>query len=376
MIDIWSIAIIVFAVQGLFVLFSLLTSAKRRTKKEGLFLILIVIVLLWYLIEFLFVRNKINVGLNIFYGTRYGSWLVLGPLAYYYFKSITEHEWRFSSRNWVHFLPFALCVLFIPLILENTINDRQVHYGMLSVFDHREKVIAPIQYFYSVIFIAQFLHLGTYLYSSLKLVTHYKSLLKTAYAQIHKKVNWLSAFLIVFIFILVFTSLFLFILFKTDIYRRHLDYLYVMPIGLLFYMIGFYLIDVNWETVDKKMVKYANSSLDKEKLESYIIKLDGLMIDEQVYMNPEIRLKDLAGKMDISTHHLSQIINENYESSFFDFINKHRIKMAKKRIAENPSRLLIDIAFECGFNNKTSFVNAFKKFEKMTPSKFRDTHFS
>ncbi len=371
MVDIWSILIIVFVFQGVFILVSVLTSSRRRRKKESTFLVLIVCMLLWLLLEFLFVRNKLDLKLTVFYGTRYGSWFLLGPLVLFYFKSITRKDWKFSKAHLAHFIPFALFVLVIPLLFEKVINERQVHYGMLSVFDHRKKVITPLQYVYSAIFIAQFLHLAYYLMNSLALVGQYQRLLRNEYARIDKNVNWLRAFLIAFVLILAFTSLFLFILFKTDIYRRHLDYLYVLPTGLLLYMIGYYLVDVNWDAVDKSIAKYANSSLNRENMAAYLQKLEGLLQNEKVYLNPGIRLKDLAEKMNISAHHLSQIINEQYQLSFFDFINKHRVETAKQLILENPDRLLIDIAFESGFNNKTSFVNAFKKFTNTTPSKFR-----
>jgi len=376
MMDVWSILIIVFVFQGIFILVSILTARSRRVKTENRVLVLLVIVLLWFLLEFLCIRNKIDFGFSLFYGTRYGSWFLLGPLIFFYFRAITKSESAFSNADLLHFLPFVVFVVFLPLFFEEPLNKRQIDYGMLSVFDHRNKVIGPIAYVYSFVFIGQFLFSVGYLFLSLCLVQQYRRKLREEYSQKNNKVKWLRLFILSFILIFVFTSIFLVLLLKTDIYRRHMDYLYVIPVGLLFYMVGYFLIDENWAKVGTKSTKYAGSTLTQENLSDYAKKFENLIQDETPYLDSTVRLKDLAKRMDISGHHLSQLINQHYNTSFFDFINKHRIETAKKLIKAYPERLLIDIAFEAGFNNKTSFTNSFKKFEKVTPSKFREQLFS
>jgi AraC-like DNA-binding protein len=244
---------------------------------------------------------------------------------------------------------------------------------MLSVFDHRKKVISTIQYVYSVIFILQFIHLGYFLFKNLKLVNSYSKELVSEYSMINSKIKWLKYFNITLLFILIFSAIFLYILLVTDIYRRHFDYIYVLPIGFLFYLITFYFIRTEWEPTDKNIIKYVSSSLNSNLVPEYITKLNQLMDTEKMYLNQNLRLNDLAEKMTLSKHHLSQIINQHFKVSFFDFINQYRTNEAKKTIKNNPEQPLIQVAFDAGFNNKTSFVNSFKKFEKTTPSKFRET---
>ncbi|MEM7185885.1 MAG: hypothetical protein AAF466_04430 [Bacteroidota bacterium] len=157
-IGIWSILIIVIAFQGLFLLAVLLLSKEKRAKAGNAYLALMVAVLIWFLAEFFMVRNKIDVGLSVFYGTRYGSWFLFGPLTYFYFRSITNAQWKFRAKDLLHFLPFLIFVIIIPLIAYKALNDRQVDYGMLSAFDHREKTLTTIQWMYSVVFILQFVH--------------------------------------------------------------------------------------------------------------------------------------------------------------------------------------------------------------------------
>ena len=121
--DIWSILIIVFVFQGVFILFSIVASPKKRMKRENIFLVFIILTLLWFLFEFLSVRNVFNVGVNLFYGTRYGSWLLLGPLTYFYYKSITDKQWKFSKYSLAHLIPFIVFVIVIPIVYGDVLNN-------------------------------------------------------------------------------------------------------------------------------------------------------------------------------------------------------------------------------------------------------------
>ncbi|WP_109301786.1 helix-turn-helix domain-containing protein [Aquimarina sp. AU474] len=372
--DIWSIAILIIIFQGVFLLLVLLISTEKRTKRGNIYLFFIILVLIWYLIEFLLIRNTVNVKLGIFYGTRYGSWFLLGPLTLYYFLSITDITWKWKTKSLIHFLPFILFVVIIPLCSDDIINKRQVDYGMLSVFDHRKKSISLLQYMYSFIFIIQFVHLGVYLFKNIKRIKTYTETIKSEYATVDIGIKWARVFNMILIIVLLFSILFLYILLVTDIYRRYLDYIYVLPIGSLFFLISYSLMNTDWKSIDQNIEKYAKSSLKTENIIAYVKQLNLLMGDKKIYLNNEIRLLDVAKQMDIPSHHVSQIINEHFKSSFFDFINKYRVEEAKNRIVENPKYTLLQIAFDSGFNNKTSFVNAFKKFENKTPSAFRKEH--
>ncbi len=372
--DLWSILIIVFVFHGLFLLSTILFTDQRRKRKENRYLSLMIIVLIWYLLEFLFIRNRIAIGIDVFYGTRYGSWFLFGPFAFFYFKSITQSNWYLRKFDLLHFIPFLVFAVLIPVILGDVLNHRQVDYGMLSVFDHREKIITSLQYVYSFVFIAQFIHLGYYLFKNLELVNTYTKELSTQYSNINGNVKWLKVFNISFLVILFFAAIFLYVLLVTDIYRRYLDYIYVFPIGALFYIVSYYLLNTEWKTTTSTPnIKYAKSTLDTESISMYVEKLEQLMVVQKIYLDKELRLTDLAEKMEMNAHHLSQLINQHFNLSFFDFVNKYRVQEAKAMIEVNPEYTLLQVAFDAGFNNKTSFVNAFKKFERTTPSTYRET---
>ena len=96
------------------------------------------------------------------------------------------------------------------------------------------------------------------------------------------------------------------------------------------------------------------------------------MITQKIYLNPELNLDDIASLLNISRHHASQVINENFGTSFYDYINGHRIMDVKRRLSTNSTenKSIADLAYECGFNNRVSFYNAFKKMTGTTPKMY------
>lgn len=77
--------------------------------------------------------------------------------------------------------------------------------------------------------------------------------------------------------------------------------------------------------------------------------------------------------MNISTHHLSQAINQNLNTNFYKFVNAYRVEEVKKKL-KNPEfekYSILGIAFESGFNSKSTFNKIFKEETGMTPSEFK-----
>ena len=373
--DIWSILIILGIAQGLFTL-SVLYLRRKDLGVQNSYLIFIVLLFIWFQLEFLSIRNVFNVPVNLFYGTRHGSWLLLGPLVIFYLKSITQSEWKLRYIDVMHLAPFLLFAIILPLIFTDFLGFRQIHYGMLTVFDSWNEVITPFQYLYSSVFIIQFVHLCVYLFNGFGLLSDYTQKLKLSYSAIDEQnIVWVRIFIYGMMAILVVAAAFLATLFFTNIYRRHLDYLYVLPMGVLTYLLGYKLSGVKFASnVQQPLVtkepteKYEKSSLKPSQVEVYTEALESHMEENKPYLNNDLRLQDLAEALNIPGYHLSQVLNQHLNTSFFDFINQHRINEAKQLMRESPKATLLQIAYDAGFNNKTSFVNAFKKFEGTTPS--------
>lgn len=126
-------------------------------------------------------------------------------------------------------------------------------------------------------------------------------------------------------------------------------------------------------TLDEKNNKYEKTGLSEAFSHELKDKLEILMLEEKLYLNNELRLSDIAELLNISRHHASQVINENFNMSFYDYVNSYRIEEAKDKLCssfENSSTSISEIAYQCGFNNRVSFYKAFKKITHITPKEF------
>jgi len=111
-----------------------------------------------------------------------------------------------------------------------------------------------------------------------------------------------------------------------------------------------------------------DNDLEKLKLE-----LSQLMDHKQPFLDAELSLKRLAELINITPHQLSYVINEGFNENFFLFVNRYRVEKVKELLLDNEKNHLsiMGIAFESGFNSKTSFNTTFKKISSQTPSEFK-----
>jgi YesN/AraC family two-component response regulator len=128
--------------------------------------------------------------------------------------------------------------------------------------------------------------------------------------------------------------------------------------------------------------KYILSKLTSADAEEYLTKLNSYMNREKPFLSPTLTLKELSGHVSIPVRYLSQIINEYKQQNFYDYISQFRIEEAKKILSDPAcSKTVLEILYQVGFNSKSSFNTAFKKFTGGTPSNFKKdatayTHFN
>lgn len=91
---------------------------------------------------------------------------------------------------------------------------------------------------------------------------------------------------------------------------------------------------------------------------------------ERVYLNPRLRLSELATLLGTNRTYLSQYFNQNCESTFYDFVNDYRIHHAKL-LLHSTDDTLETIAMNSGFNSLSTFRRAFVQREGMSPIEFR-----
>lgn len=96
-----------------------------------------------------------------------------------------------------------------------------------------------------------------------------------------------------------------------------------------------------------------------------------LMDTEQLYLNPDLRLADLATKLGTNTTYVSACINGQAGQSFSDFIAGYRIRYACDLLRKHPDMRLSEVAEQSGFTGERSFFRSFKAITGQTPSEWK-----
>ncbi|MGS2763028.1 helix-turn-helix domain-containing protein [Sinomicrobium sp. M5D2P9] len=102
----------------------------------------------------------------------------------------------------------------------------------------------------------------------------------------------------------------------------------------------------------------------------YVRVIDELLNVGKLYRKPDLSREYIAEKIGISPGYLSEIINSNYNQNFSSLVNSYRIKEAMELLQhpEFSKYNIVSVAYEVGFNSKSSFYKAFKKETGTTPS--------
>ena len=122
-----------------------------------------------------------------------------------------------------------------------------------------------------------------------------------------------------------------------------------------------------------KSLKYSNKKIEAIEAENLSKQLNNLLEKEKIFTDADLKLSDVANKMNILPHTLSQLINDNLGKSFTSLINEYRVEEAKDMIKSNNHIKLEAVGYDCGFNSKSTFYSVFKKITKTTPAKYKES---
>jgi AraC-like DNA-binding protein len=125
--------------------------------------------------------------------------------------------------------------------------------------------------------------------------------------------------------------------------------------------------------LDISIGKYLKSSLTEESKQKILGNIINQFETKQYYSENLASLSELAKKIGESPHHVSQVLNEKLNKSFFELLATYRVEKAKTILGDDINNKLTveEISEMVGYNSKTAFNNAFKKLTGKTPSEYR-----
>lgn len=130
--------------------------------------------------------------------------------------------------------------------------------------------------------------------------------------------------------------------------------------------------DIETSFIIKDSAKYASIHVDEEKINTIYKEIINLMEHRKPYIAMNYSLTNMSHELNILPNILSMVINKKFNTNFRDFINNYRIRHALTLLDdfEKKNLTIESVAYESGFNNRTSFYNAFKKQTDKLPSEY------
>ena len=344
---------------GIFAGIGLLLRKENRIANQLLALLLICSSL-WLIDNFFRISGIYSTNPDFYFKPIYYS-LAFGPLIYLYVLSITNSSFRFKRTYWLHFIPVALqASLYIFLSLKDYTFKRW--YWM--------EVHSPITY--RIEFNGTFLSMCIYLTLSIVVLRKYQKWLSQNFSNTSKKeLNWLKTLLILMIILTV--QWFIEVILR-DFYGNFQFNHSILILGLTTVLLAF----KAFNQADQKGVEFQNSLSKDPKKENIDIKPEILrrIVDEmetkKAYLDPNLNLKGFSERCGIPQRTVSQYLNQELKLSFHSFVNAQRVAEFKRQVSipENKNLTLEGLAYESGFNSKSSFNRIFKKYEGKTPSDY------
>ena len=307
------------------------------------------------------------------------SFLMLhGPFLYYYVLTLVFDKRQNSWKDLIHIIPFVLFNLYILISSFNLGLSEKLNIEKVSPGDN-----PPLLFSFFLIMTA---FSGTVYF--LLTIRLFKKLDINIFNNFSNSANidllWIRR--LVLVFGVIWTAL----ISVTVIHHIFHMFSMVFCTDGLFLSLSVFVILIGYFGLKQKVIfssediivageatkvqtKYSGSRLSDSEAKQYTEKLTDYMKSAKPYLNPDLSLPQLATELNISSHYLSQVINEQFNLNFFDFVNGYRVEAFKEKIT-NPefwNYSLLGIAFECGFNSKSAFNRIFKQTTGTTPSQYK-----
>lgn len=303
------------------------------------------------------------------------------PLYYWYIKLLTV-DTTVKPKNLILLLP-GLIIGVLTLgsyILLSEAEKQQYIQGFLyknpaftsqSPHLYFKKII-----FYSgrVIFAIQVLY---FLIHGIKLVKNYNNQIAEFYSNLENRtLVWVNLLLISLVVTSVFSSVFNVVGREIFVEKPQLLVIPSVLFSVLLFIIGI-LGQMQNHTVKQYILddkEFKPTQLKNYKGEDLKIMLIELFKSEKLYTSPDLKITEVALKLQTNRTYISKLINTEFNCSFNDFVNGFRVKEAKHLLSrpENNNLSLVYISEQVGFGSVNTFIRVFKQNEGITPGKFRE----
>lgn len=334
-----------------------------------------------YLHQFLLVR-----GIALLFGNGVG--FLLGPVFYFYLKSLVLPKEKIVHPLLKSLIPYLLIWLFVtcPLsitLVFNTFHDFHKFYSKYKI----------------IVYILEAIYFFCYLVFSLKFLNNLQKVYQENYSSSNTNdLTWCRNLIFGFMFVIAVDMMcILYEVFFAPLPWK-IDTIVSCTMMLMYSYLGYKVIfqsqilipdfliaklddydsttnpvlkdeDVNIQSLDKNN-QLAFTTEQIEVLKDKVIKL---LEEEKIHLSENLSLGEMAGHIGITDKKLSELLNKHLNTNFYNLVNEYRVGEVQKRLCDESSSkyTLLAIAFESGFQSKASFNRIFKQKTGLSPAEYR-----
>ncbi|MDQ6470117.1 helix-turn-helix domain-containing protein [Flavobacterium sp. LHD-80] len=305
---------------------------------------------------------------------------LVAPCAFLYVRNLLFTDNTFQKYDWLHFVPF---LIYFSLTF-------CVWIGNFAHFPFAQSISPKIQNPFSMLSLTVWL---LYAFCQTMMVLNYdlEKLKKNHFNRI-KILNWIRIYnlMILFLFSALFVHYFLVSSVNTIDLSCYvlISFVLIFTVGSLyfkpqiFYDVNTNEINDNFQIVEEKrlVIKEDESKnalplikeLTNEKKHQYLLQLEEIFTAKELFLKKDLVIRDIADETGISVHHLSNLINSEFNLHFQDYVNLKRIEYFKEKIndPEWKDLSLEGMAWGSGFKSRTTCFRAFLKHTGKSPSEY------
>lgn len=296
------------------------------------------------------------------------QFFLLGPVIYFYTLSLLDPSWRLSRKDWVHFIPAGLYLLYSLVI---AVTDLLILEEFYFYADGRDK---DLSLWYQISGLIWMIY---YSYRSLVLYQLYRRTIfhEVSFAETITY-TWIRRFLFSLLVIFILRVLFFIFFPGWGSFGDKWWYFFAYSIVVWYISIEGYTYLIRSDShpgissVPPPLPKEQPRSQPSELLEAAI--LEKAFQEDQIHRNPGLTISDLAEHLGVSSRMISSTINQTFQKNFNDFVNGYRVDDVKQQLRQGVHHefTILSIALESGFNSKATFNRVFKKVVGETPAQF------
>lgn len=299
-----------------------------------------------------------------------------GPLLFFYVSSLAVENFKLKTIHLLHLIPFLLIS-----IHRSTISVVPI-WGSPDLSENPQYLYNKI--YYSFLMVSVFV----YWFLCLELILKHRKKIPLYFSNYSGRntLNWLI--LVLSLFLVLFIANFSMFFVQNVLELGNIRFTTLSFNLTLFTFIMIYF-GMNQSAIYQKEKtglaengekahsnsqenKYVGSALDDQHITELNKTVINYLTNKKPYLNPEFNLQMMVEDLNISRHKLSQVINRSQNKNFYKLMNEYRVKEVKEKLEnkEYKNLTVLGIAFESGFNSKTTFNRIFKEETGMTPTNY------